>query len=166
VFYTFPAHLVSPILPEAHEQNGAVIAAVIRAAAAFATRGYEVFLDGIVGPWFLPVVAAELASTGIPVEYVILQVGRDEAVRRATSRPQPGDEVMVRHMHTEFQNLGEYAWSCPGSGGKEKWRILPVGEVHDQRAALQGGHRRNTPWARVSASQSERMSVSPSRWAN
>jgi 5-methylthioadenosine/S-adenosylhomocysteine deaminase len=53
--------------------------------------------------------------------------------------------------------------SCPGSGGKEKWRILPVGEVHDQRAALQGGHRRNTPWARVSASQSERMSVSPSR---
>ena len=46
---------------------------------------------------------------------------------------------------------------------KEKWRILPVGEVHDQRAALQGGHRRNTPWARVSASQSERMSLSPSR---
>jgi len=53
--------------------------------------------------------------------------------------------------------------SCPGSGGKEKWRILPVGEVHDQRAALQGGHRRNTPWARVSASQSKRMSLSPSR---
>src|SRR5205823_10978992 len=22
--------------------------------------------------------------------------------------------------------------SCPGSGGKEKWHILPVGEVHDQ----------------------------------
>jgi hypothetical protein len=40
--------------------------------------------------------------------------------------------------------------SCPASGEKEKWRILPVGEVHDQRAALQGGHRRNT-----------RMSLSP-----
>src|SRR5512144_3191593 len=26
--------------------------------------------------------------------------------------------------------------SCPGSGGKEKWRVLPVGEVHDQPAAL------------------------------
>ena len=25
----------------------------------------------------------------------------------------------------------------------EKWRILPVGEVHDQPAALAGGHRRN-----------------------
>ena len=109
VFYTFHAHAVSPVLPEAHEQNGAVIAAVTRAAAAFAARRYEVFVDGIVGPWFLPVVAAELASTGIPVEYVVLQVGRDEAVRRATSRLQPGAEVVVRHMHAEFQNLGEYA---------------------------------------------------------
>jgi len=43
--------------------------------------------------------------------------------------------------------------SCPDSGGKEKWRILPVGEVHDQLAALAGGHRRNAPWGRVSASR-------------
>ena len=28
---------------------------------------------------------------------------------------------------------------------KGKWRILPVGEVHDQPAALAGGHRRNAP---------------------
>jgi hypothetical protein len=43
---------------------------------------------------------------------------------------------------------------CPGSGGKEKWRILPVGEVNDQPAALVGGHRRNAPWGSVSASPS------------
>lgn len=110
IFYTFPAYPVSPVLPEAHAQNEAMIAAVIRAAAAFAARDYEVFVDGIVGPWFLPVVAAELASTRIPVEYVVLQVGCDQAVRRATSRlQQPGAEVVVRHMHAEFQNLGEYA---------------------------------------------------------
>jgi hypothetical protein len=109
VFYAFPAYPVSPVPPGAHEQSAAVIAVVSRAAAAFAARGYEVFPEGIVGPWFLPVVAAELASTRIPVEYVVLQVGRDEAVRRATSRLQSGDEVVVRHMHAEFQNLREYA---------------------------------------------------------
>jgi hypothetical protein len=109
VFYTFPAHAVAPVLPEAHEQNGAVIAAVSSAAAAFASRGYEVFLDGIVGPWFLPVVAAELASAGIPVEYVVLQVSLENALRRATSRTQPGSEAVVRHMHAAFQQLGEYA---------------------------------------------------------
>ena len=83
--------------------------AVSRAAAAFASRGYEVFLDGIVGPWFLPVVAAELGSTGIPVEYVVLQVSLEQAIRRATSRTQPGAEAVVRHMHAAFQKLGEYA---------------------------------------------------------
>jgi hypothetical protein len=51
----------------------------------------------------------------------------------------------------------------PESCGKEKWRILPVGEVHDQPAALAGGHRRNAPWAKVSASRSQGMSLSRSR---
>src|SRR5438093_7167642 len=55
-----------------------------------------------------------------------------------------------------------FSGGVPGVVEKEKWRILPVGEVHDQ-PACQGGHRRNAPWTRVSASQSERMSLSPSR---
>jgi len=109
VFYTFPAHPISPILPEAHEQNAAVIAAVSRAAAAFAVRGYNVFLDGIIGPWFLPVVAAELGSTSIPVEYVVLRVSLEQAVRRATTRTQPGAETVVRRMHAAFLELGEHA---------------------------------------------------------
>ncbi len=53
--------------------------------------------------------------------------------------------------------------SCPGSGGKQRWRILPVGEVPDQPAAWQGGHRRNTPWGSVSGSPRERMRTSLSR---
>ncbi len=40
----------------------------------------------------------------------------------------------------------------PGPVEKEKWRILPVGEVHDQPAAVAGGHRRNAPWERVASS--------------
>jgi hypothetical protein len=51
----------------------------------------------------------------------------------------------------------------PGHVEKKKWRILPVGEVHDQPAALAGGHRRNAPWARVSGMVGERRSLSPSR---
>ena len=45
---------------------------------------------------------------------------------------------------------------------KIKWRILPVDEVHDQPAALAGGHRRNAPWAKVSEKLRERWSLSPS----
>ena len=108
VFYTFPAHPISPVLPESREQNAAVIAATTRAAAAFASRGYAVFVDGIVGPWFLPVVAAELASTDVPVEYVVLRVSLAEAIRRATTRPQPGPEAVIRQMHAAFADLGAY----------------------------------------------------------
>jgi hypothetical protein len=43
------------------------------------------------------------------------------------------------------------------------WRILPVGEVHDQPAALAGGHRRSASWARLSASRSQGMNLSRSR---
>jgi hypothetical protein len=47
---------------------------------------------------------------------------------------------------------------------KEKWRILPVGEVLDQHAACQGGHWRNAPWTNVSgkpaaAHEPERISL-------
>src|SRR2546426_818436 len=62
-----------------------------------------------------------------------------------------------------YKRNDDHERSCPGSGGKEKWHILPVGEVHDQHTACQGGDRRNAPWARVSASRSERMSLNPSR---
>jgi hypothetical protein len=43
---------------------------------------------------------------------------------------------------------------------KKKWRILPVGEVHDQPAALAGGHRRNAPWATVPGKVRERRALS------
>src|SRR6187549_377244 len=86
VFFTFRAHPISPILPEAHPQNGAAITAVSRAAAAFASHGYEVFVDGIIGPWFLPVVAAEVADTGHAIDYVVLRVDVEEAVRRTSGR--------------------------------------------------------------------------------
>jgi hypothetical protein len=45
---------------------------------------------------------------------------------------------------------------------KIRWRILPMDEVHDQPAALAGGHRRNAPWASVSGMLRERRSLSPS----
>src|SRR5262245_48310875 len=53
--------------------------------------------------------------------------------------------------------------SCGGVPGhvENRWRILPVGEVHAQPAALAGGHRRNGPWRRVSRKPHERRSLSP-----
>src|SRR4030095_11268030 len=63
----------------------------------------------------------------------------------------------------EKEGAGCGVGGAPGHVEKRKWRILPVAEVHDQPAALAGGHRRNAPWARVSGMVGERRSLSPSR---
>ena len=40
-------------LPESNEQNLIVIEAFLEAAKRYARGGYDVIVDGIVGPWFL-----------------------------------------------------------------------------------------------------------------
>jgi cytidylate kinase len=109
IFYKFPAHPVRPHLAAADGQNRAVIAAAVQAAAAFALRGYDVFLDGIFGPWFLPHIASEPAPAFSSFEYVILRSSLETALSRIRNRSgHPGDEV-VRQMHSEFEaHIGQY----------------------------------------------------------
>ena len=44
---------IPPYLPESNEQNLIVIEAFLEAAKRYARGGYDVIVDGIVGPWFL-----------------------------------------------------------------------------------------------------------------
>lgn len=107
-FYTFLAHPLNPALPESHPQNAAVITAAVRAAGALASAGYEVFLDGIFGPWFLPLISKELQDLPMDLIYVVLRVTLHEALRRTRERDPLVDEHVVRHMHEAFADLGLY----------------------------------------------------------
>jgi predicted kinase len=102
VFYGFPAHPVDPTTPESQAQNDAIVRAVMRAAAAFAEAGYEVVVDGIFGPWWLPQIADELQRHGLTADYALLRADLDEALRRATTRVHAADPEAVRHMHRSF----------------------------------------------------------------
>jgi hypothetical protein len=68
VFYGFPAAPIDPTHPDSREQNTVIMRALARAARAFAEGGYHVVLDGIFGPWFLPVLQEELSGAP-PVSY-------------------------------------------------------------------------------------------------
>lgn len=103
LFYDFPAHPVPPYRAGADAQNAAVIRAVCRAAASFAADGYRVCLDGVFGPWFLPLVSRELEATGTQVAYVLLEVDLEEALARVRQRSGPDMDTMVRTMHAAFQ---------------------------------------------------------------
>lgn len=102
-FYAFPAHPIHPNLSAADAQNRAVIAAAVQAAADFARRGYEVFLDGIFGPWFLPLIASELVPSVSSLHYVVLRVPLETALQRIRGRPGHLKDEVVRQMHSEFE---------------------------------------------------------------
>jgi len=109
IFFTFPAHPISPYAVAAHAQNTDIMVALAQTAVTFAARNYDVFLDGIFGPWFLPLVASELRPSGIPVEYLVLQAPLEEALERVRRRCGDGKDHIVRQMHVAFADLGPYA---------------------------------------------------------
>ena len=77
------------------------------AAVAFAEGGYTVFLDGVVGPWFLPTLVRDWDAVA-HVEYVILRATLEEELRRVLQRDGPITSHRVRNMHDEFVDLEAY----------------------------------------------------------
>ena len=101
---------VAPHLPESNEQNRVVIEAFLAAAKRFARGGYDVVVDGIVGPWFLEP-WLRLAQEGYEVHYFVLRADREETLRRALGRTKLGREMnvlLVETMWEQFQSLGSY----------------------------------------------------------
>ncbi len=109
---------VPPWKPEADAQNRAVLRAVGEAAAALATGGYAVIVDGVIGPWLLGLVTEPLARLGVEAHYVVLRPDLATTLGRVTSRAgreQVGshlaaafvDEEPAAHMWEQFSHLGE-----------------------------------------------------------
>lgn len=110
VFHWVVGGYVPPWMPGTSRQNGTVISAIAAAAVQFADGGYDVFVDGIIGPWFLPHFL-QLAGRGRAPHYVVLRPSRQTALMRAIGRRAPGDLVdphPVAAMFDAFENLGSF----------------------------------------------------------
>ena len=69
-FHYLKKGAIPPHLPESNAQNGVVIEAFLEAAKRFVRGGYDVYVDVIVGPWFLePWLGA--AREGYDVHYIV-----------------------------------------------------------------------------------------------
>ncbi len=110
VFHWIAAGFVPPWMAGTSRQNGTVIRATAAAAVQFADGGYDVFVDGIIGPWFLPH-WLEAAGRGRPMHYFVLRPSRQVAVMRAVGRRSPDDLVdpnPVGKMFDAFADLGRF----------------------------------------------------------
>lgn len=101
---------VPPYLPESNEQNGIVIDALLAAAKRFCDGGYDVIVDGIIGPWFIDP-WLEAARAGTEIHYLVLRAAEEETLRRAVAREKLGREAniaVVKAMWPQFACLGDY----------------------------------------------------------
>ena len=109
-FHYLSKGAIPPHLPESNEQNLVVIEAFLAAAKRYARGGYDVIVDGIVGPWFLEQWRA-LARENYEVHYIVLRASKEETMRRAVERSKLDRETnveLVETMWEQFCSLGIY----------------------------------------------------------
>jgi predicted kinase len=96
---------IPPWRPESQAQNVVLMKAMAASAAICARGGYAVFVDGIVGPWFLDPWLAAARTHALDLRYIVLRPDEAETVARATARTAPGamtDAAVVRQMCQAF----------------------------------------------------------------
>ena len=96
-FHYLKKGAIPPHLPESIAQR-------------FVRGGYDVYVDGIVGPWFLePWLGA--AREGYDVHYIVLRASREITLRRAVERSKldlKTNTELVEVMWEQFCDLGKY----------------------------------------------------------
>ena len=109
-FHYLSKGAIPPHLPESNEQNLVVIEAFLEAAKRYARGGYDVIVDGIVGPWFLEPWRT-LVREDYEVHYIVLRASKEETMKRAVERTKLDKETntdLVEVMWEQFHNIGEY----------------------------------------------------------
>lgn len=110
-FYHFLAKgYISPYLPESNDQNLITIEAYLAAAERFASSGYDVILEGIIGPWFInPFLKSK--NKGYEIHYIILRPNLNETIKRTLNRSKLSSAEnlkIVNIMWPQFQNLDRF----------------------------------------------------------
>jgi cytidylate kinase len=107
---------VPPYLPAAQRQNEVVVDAIIAAVTTFARGGYDVVVDGIVGPWFL---APFRAIENLPIFYVVLRPDLGTTLSRAMGRSDDElkDAEAITGLYGAFENMGDLEQHAIDTGG-------------------------------------------------
>lgn len=111
---------VPPYLPQAQHQNDVVIDVMISAARAYARGGYDVVLDGILGPWMLEPFRRARRQEDLALSYVVLRPSLDVALARATQREgrQLKEIDPIVGLYGAFEDLGTLEHHAVDSSGQ------------------------------------------------
>lgn len=100
---------IPPDQPESLQQNQTALTAAAVSALTYLRGGYEVIMDGIIGPWFLPVLHAAFVKAQAPANYVVLRASPEVAIARSMTHNRSETEREmegIRALHDAFARLG------------------------------------------------------------
>lgn len=100
---------IAPYLPEAQGQNEVVVEAIVAAVAAYAYGGFDVVVDGIIGPWFLAPFRTLVTQHKLVASYIVLRPALGTALQRSQARSGEDlkDPDAITGLHDAFAELGE-----------------------------------------------------------
>jgi len=105
-FEAIRSGFIAPWLPESNAQNRTINQAIAAAAVRYAQGGYAVFVDGIVGPWFLDLFRDAARDAGVPLDYIVLRLARETAAARARDRRETPLADYPPHIFEGFADVG------------------------------------------------------------
>lgn len=97
---------VPPHLPESQRQNETVIDIATRVASDYHAAGYDVFWDGVVGPWFIERIVAGLGSHVDKAHWLVLRPEIEVGLDRVAVRDGTTETSGAQKMAGEFADLG------------------------------------------------------------
>ena len=101
-FYHYIAKgYIAPCLPESNAQNKTIIRAIAAAAAELAKEGYEVYVDGVIGWWFIDE-WQNLVKIGTDVRYIVLQADESVNLNRNENREKSVDIADLQNLRKGF----------------------------------------------------------------
>jgi cytidylate kinase len=151
-FHWIVSGYVAPWLPGTNRQNATVIKVIGSAAARYEEGGYEVVVDGIVGPWFLQDFQHAVGAEGKSLSYVVLRPARDVALERALARTRDHDLVDARPvgaMYDVFGDLGLFESHVIDSSGQDVTATLGTIERGLETGAFKVTDRHSEDMARL-----------------
>ena len=99
-FFTALPDMIDPAHPASKQQNENIVRQYCAVARSLADDGYQVLIDGVVGPWMLTIVGEQLRRFA----YVVLHPPLETTVSQGAARQeQPVPEAVIRKMHAAFE---------------------------------------------------------------
>lgn len=104
-FYHFLAHRIDPSTPASKTQNEAVVRSYLMSALSFFDDGYDVFLDGVIGPLWLDTIREILPEFHYAILHADLETVLERTTQRSKTKQSSANPELVREMHRQFDTL-------------------------------------------------------------